>query len=612
MTRPLGGAQSDGAALRVLLEGLQAMAHNQPRRAPLVVGMLVVAAGLELLSAAAIYAVITSATTGHEALPRPLSLLPGPVFITWCAIAVYLCRSAVVSIATYLQHHLAYSTGAHLSGQMLKLHLMRPYVEQLRVSEAQVIRDVQESVDVVVRFVFLPSLLLLGEVAALIALLAAVLFAAPFEASIAAAVTIVPTAAAVFVVRRALSRTGQEAQAEVRDSIGVLKQAVEGVRDLRLTGTEHVAAGRYYSHRVRWARSYYTHATLSLIPRLTTETVAVTVVLAAVGFGFIVGAGGQGLGAGAMLAYAAFRLVPGATKISAAIAGARFGTSAWRVVRDTARRSDSGPSHKAAREPHAGPLEEGLQLVDVGYRYPGAPAPVLQGVNALIRGSSSVVIVGPSGVGKSTLGDILLGLIAPDEGTVFVDGVPLTDGLRQSWLQRVGVVSQHVFLMDDTLAANVAWGEPEGDRSIDAVRRALRLAGLAQLEYELEAGLATRLGDRGNMLSGGQRQRVALARALYRHPSVLLLDEATSALDQATESQLVATVDELRVTEGVTTIWISHSPAVVEHCQAVIALEPNEGGTGAQRLLESSALPTGVHGDGAGLDLSTAPGDVQP
>jgi ABC-type multidrug transport system fused ATPase/permease subunit len=226
-------------------------------------------------------------------------------------------------------------------------------------------------------------------------------------------------------------------------------------------------------------------------------------------------------------------------------------------------------------------LREALRLENVTFRYPTRTEPALRHVSFEVRAGESVGIVGPTGSGKSTLLDVVLGFITPDAGSIEVDEVPLA-ACRDAWQRSIGYVPQDVYLVDDSVRANVALGWRGVDIDDEAVEEAIRLAQLDDLVRELPDGLDTVVGERGVRLSGGQRQRLGLARALYVRPTVLILDEATSNLDSATEQRIVATLEELR--NGLTTIVVTHRLSTVRDCDRIIYLEQ-----GAVRLSGSYA-----------------------
>ena len=215
-------------------------------------------------------------------------------------------------------------------------------------------------------------------------------------------------------------------------------------------------------------------------------------------------------------------------------------------------------------------LRKGIVLEAVSFRYPSVEARALTCVSTVIPRGSTVGFIGQSGAGKSTLVDILLGLLTPESGTVRVDGIDIQANLR-GWQDQIGYVPQSVFLTDDTLRRNVAFGLPSEQIDDAAVWRALRAAQLETFVNELPQGLDNVVGERGIRLSGGQRQRIGIARALYHDPAVLVLDEATSSLDVATEEVVMEAVRALHGAK--TIIIVSHRLSTVEQCDQVYRLE---------------------------------------
>jgi ABC-type bacteriocin/lantibiotic exporter with double-glycine peptidase domain len=204
----------------------------------------------------------------------------------------------------------------------------------------------------------------------------------------------------------------------------------------------------------------------------------------------------------------------------------------------------------------------------------------------VVRPGESVGIIGPTGSGKSTLLDVILGLLEPESGLIVLDGASLAERC-ETWQRSIGYVPQDVYLVDDTLRANVALGWYGAEIDDDAVADAVRLAGLTDVIAALPNGVETVVGERGVRLSGGQRQRVGLARALYTRPSVLVLDEATSNLDQPTEHRIVDTLDELQ--GGLTMIIVTHRTASVRHCDHLLYLENGTiRATGTLRQIRTS------------------------
>ncbi|MBR4517890.1 MAG: ABC transporter ATP-binding protein [Victivallales bacterium] len=236
------------------------------------------------------------------------------------------------------------------------------------------------------------------------------------------------------------------------------------------------------------------------------------------------------------------------------------------------------------------PFEHAIELKDVSFRHPGATEDTLKDLTLTIAKGESIGIVGPTGGGKSTLLQILMGVLAPDTGSVVVDGETLAGPLIPAWQHRIGYVPQQLFLMDDTLEANLALGVPHDQIDRNALDTAVSSAQLDDVVNALPQGLATRLGEQGARLSGGQRQRIAIARTLYRNPQVLFCDEATSALDTETEARLAAALAHLG--ERRTLVMVTHRLATVRHCDRIFVLDQGRlVATGTyDELLNSSAV----------------------
>ena len=216
-------------------------------------------------------------------------------------------------------------------------------------------------------------------------------------------------------------------------------------------------------------------------------------------------------------------------------------------------------------------LEREIKLENLTFRYPaGAPA-ILKDFSLSIEKNESIGIAGPSGSGKSTLVDLILGLHQPESGAIRIDGEPLTSANVNSWRRMIGYVPQDIYLLDETIAENIAFGIPTGEIEQSALRSAAEGAQILDfIERELPQGFQTMVGERGVRLSGGQRQRIGLARALYHKPQILILDEATSALDHATEAAVMETIHKLQGT--LTIITIAHRLTTLERCDRVIRL----------------------------------------
>jgi ATP-binding cassette subfamily C protein len=399
----------------------------------------------------------------------------------------------------------------------------------------------------------------------------------------------------VRVVRNGLTSRGRLVQELSAERYRFVIQGLAAAKELQLRGRAlfyaDAAVGR--TRRINAAMRVVTVASGSVRYMLETSLVLGAVLVVVVAGA----AGGRDavLPAVGLVMAGAFRLLPALNQILALTNSVQFGHGAIEFVeRELDIFGEYALPTDATVQPEAAPhrLEQAVRLDDIWFRYPTREVPAIRGLSFEIVATESFGIIGKTGSGKSTLLDVVLGVLEPDSGRVSVDGVPLGER-RDEWQRSIGYVPQDVYLVDDTLRANVALGWYRDDVEEDRVLEAIRLAELDEVVANLPEGLDTRVGERGVRLSGGQRQRVGLARALYTRPSVLVLDEATSNLDQVTERQIVETLTELR--GGLTMIVVTHRIASVRNCDRILHLEG-----GSMRALGSFE---DVCGPGVDFDL---------
>jgi ABC-type multidrug transport system fused ATPase/permease subunit len=228
--------------------------------------------------------------------------------------------------------------------------------------------------------------------------------------------------------------------------------------------------------------------------------------------------------------------------------------------------------HVDSRDIEPLPFKDSLELTGITFRYPEAAEPVVCGLSLTIKTGSSVAFAGKTGSGKTTIADIILGLLPPEGGCMRVDGVEIGPENMQRWQRNLGYVPQDIYLQDDTIASNIAFGIAEEKVNMEAVERAAKIANIHDfIVGELPDGYQTLVGERGVRLSGGERQRVGIARALYHDPTVLVLDEATSALDGTTEQVVFTAIENIARVK--TLVIIAHRLTTVRKCDVVYVIE---------------------------------------
>ena len=472
-----------------------------------------------------------------------------------------------------------YSWGRNhsLSRRLLRSYLYRPYEYFLTRNSSELGKNILEEVKEVTDQMLKPTLR--GVAKAVVALFI-VGFLVYFDPVVALMVTVVLGAAygAIYlVVRSQLDERGEarvEANTKRYQFVG---EAFGGIKEVKIQGKEEAFLNLYDDPSERYARNQALYRVIKKAPRYIIEMVAFGgIILIAVYLIAVRESLQQVIPVLGLYAFAGYRLLPALQEAFHGLASARFNIAALnKLHRDLkglaeARSSASGGSDGTAAPPLL--LEEELALREVSYTYPDADRPAIKNLSLAIPARSMVGFVGKTGSGKTTAVDLALGLLRPQEGEITIDGTPLRANNLRRWQQTLGYVPQHIYLSDDTVARNIAFGVPRDQIDMETVREAARRAHILDyVEQDLPNRWETVVGERGVKLSGGQRQRIGIARALYHDPSVLVFDEATSALDQSTEAGVMEAIYDL---EGEQTILIiSHRLSTVQRADNIFMLE---------------------------------------
>lgn len=480
--------------------------------------------------------------------------------------AVFVSRSGLILAQHYVQFRVAENAGARLSVRLLDGYLGMPYEFHLQRNSAEMVRNAFESVQRFVGEGLTPGVRVLGKLAIVAGVFAVLLASSPLATGFAVLALGPLTWGILRLVHPRVQRLGRTAQSMAKQNLQGLQQSLHGVRDIAVLDRKASFVDAYARDRRRLAHARYLRQTAGQVPRVGIETGVAIFIVGFVSVGAAAAGGvAQALPLLGLFGYAAARLMPELQQITQGLNAMKFvGPAVDDIYADLMAFDAEAHIARGPVEPLA--FREALVAAGVSYQYPDAEAPALTDVDVEIRPGQSIGIVGPTGGGKSTLVDVLLGLLVPTEGRVTVDGVDLHAHAR-AWQANLGVVPQMVFLIDDTVRANIALGVPTEEIDEEALAEAVAMAQLEGFVDSLPEGLDTVVGERGVRLSGGQRQRLAIARALYRRPTVLVFDEGTSALDNDTEAALMSALERLRGER--TLITVAHRLTTVEGCDTV-------------------------------------------
>lgn len=384
--------------------------------------------------------------------------------------------------------------------------------------------------------------------------------------------------ALMYVIKRVLKpvmyKAGKDNQDYYSGLFKWISQTVQGIKEVKISGKEQYFVSEYRKCGKGYVDAVQRYSLYNQIPKLLIEVACVTTM---VGYMIFLVATGvpteEMMSMFATLAAAAFVLLPCVNRINNQINSIAYFEPFFMGVSDNLQDEINGENVDlsfATDEEEKLPVKKCIEMKDITYAYPGTEKLIFDHADLTIPVGASVGVVGTSGAGKSTVVDILLGLLNVKTGTIYADGVDVKDNYRK-WLKNIGYIPQMIFMLDDTIRKNVAFGVPEDKIDENRLWEVLKEAQLDEFIRTLPEGLNTGIGERGIRLSGGQRQRIGIARALYNNPEVLILDEATSALDNDTEAAIMESINRLHGKK--TLIIIAHRLQTIEKCDIVYRVE---------------------------------------
>ena len=499
-----------------------------------------------------------------------------PSFLTFLGISVIVVlalSNTVSAVSIWAMYRYMWNVHHRLCVRLFEGYLAQPYGFFVQQNTAKLNQNILSEALTASRGVIQPVLIVVSKGLVAIAIVGMLFFVDPLLSFL---VTLVLGGAYVLIymsVRALQGRMGVERVAANKERFKVTGEAFHGIKDVKVLQRERAFLRRFTPKSFRFSSTTAVNTTIAATPKYLLETVAFGGIVLMVVY-FI--QAGQGLDTIlptlSLYAFAGYRLMPSLQQLFAAASSIRFQSASLdSIIGDL--REFSGAKISTESEEKL-PFEHSIRLEDVTFRYPEADGLAIGGITFEIPKNTSVGLVGSSGSGKTTLVDLLLGLYDVRSGRILVDGVEVNSETIEMWRRQIGYVPQQIFLTDDTISANIAFGVPPRDVDHEQVRSAARIAHLDEFVGDLPDGYDTVVGERGVRLSGGQRQRIGIARALYHNPELLIMDEATSALDGATENAVMEAIEQLAGQK--TIILIAHRLTTVQHCDQIYLLDGGE------------------------------------
>ena len=482
---------------------------------------------------------------------------------------IYLVKNIYLSFLQNVILSFSYTTRMNLATRLLTTYMNEPYTFHLSKNIAEMPRCLQSDTS---QFMTLISsgLQLTVEMVTCLAL-AAYLFHTSHSITVVIGVLLLMCIGLFFIIsKKVSSRLGRQNEHYNAKLFQWINQSLGGIKELKILQREEYFIDSYKTNYKKLIWGARVNELIAALPKYIVETVAMVGLVFAIIIKLLFGHGALEtfIPQIAVFAVAAFRLLPSVGRVNAYINSIMYNKASLDMIYDDLKEIDSEPVQEIEwqGEKENWIFTKGVTVEHVSYHYPDSDVEVLHDISLEIPKGKTVALIGPSGAGKTTLADIILGLLPPVSGVVRMDQHNVYENLR-SWREKLGYIPQSIYLSDDTIRNNIAFGIYEAKIDDNAIWKALEKAQLKEFVQGLEKGLDTYVGDRGVRLSGGQRQRIGIARALYHDPEILVLDEATSALDSSTEQAVMESIESLQGLK--TMIIIAHRLTTIKNADLV-------------------------------------------
>ena len=548
--------------------------------------MMLIGAGLETVGTSLLIPFITVAMNPDSVLENEwlryfydlLELESANGFLIMLSIVlsiVFVVKNVYLYFMYYVQYRFIYNGQFNTSRNLFKDYVRRPYEFYLDASTPVVMRHIMSDVNGSYNLL-LTFLQLFTEIFIFVALLVLALVNSPQMTLVMCVVLGVILVANKKILGPILRRFGHEVQTNNALTTKWIMQAVNGMKETKVLNKERYFVEQYEKSADKLNTIQKRQNSMQNIPRLLIETICMCGILIMMAIFLAAGNNlNEMITQLGVLAAVAIKLMPSANKLSTYINNIAYYEPSLIAVEDIIIRShqkDAQTDVLFQKDEEIKPMDfkKEVKLEHITYRYPNTEVDILKDAGVSIPIGKSIGFIGPSGAGKSTTVDVLLGLLQPQSGKVTVDGVDITTNLP-GWYAKIGYVPQMIFMLDDTIRNNVAYGVDESEIDDEQVWYALKEAQMDEFVKGLPEGLDTTIGERGVRISGGQRQRLGIARALYTSPEIMIFDEATSALDNDTESAIMEAIERLHGKK--TLVIIAHRLTTIEKCDAVYRVE---------------------------------------
>ena len=558
---------------------------KQKSRVVVLIFMILIGAVLETLGVSMIYPLIETVMMPEVFeqnamivwICNVLGYTSAEQFVTFMLLAlifIFIFKNLYLLLLYYVQHSFITNSQYRISRDLLKVYLNRPYEFYLNASTGDIMRTVYSDSTGIFNLL-LQCMQFITEFMVAIFLGTYLLIIDPVMTIVMGILLVGITLLSSAFLKPRISRIGEESRQQQSKMYKTIMQSINSVKDVKVYAKEDAFLGIYRKYGKRYYNLARDHEVLSSVPRLAIEAFSLSGVLAYMAVMMKLGQDVQTMVPQlSAFAVAAVRLLPSASRINTYLANIAY----YRPTLDYVYANvelpknvdESAAEAKAVTETDKLKFHDCIKVEQLYYKYPNTDKYIFENARMQVPYGKSVGIMGPSGAGKTTVVDIMLGLLRVESGTITCDGVNVLEHYGQ-WLANIGYISQTINMVDDTIRANIAFGVDVDDIDDARVWQVLEEAQLADFVRNLPNGINTVIGERGVRISGGQRQRVGIARALYHDPEILILDEATSALDNDTEAAIMEAIENFHGRK--TMLIIAHRLKTIENCDIIYKVE---------------------------------------
>lgn len=495
------------------------------------------------------------------------------VYLGLLSLGIVIFSTIFKIITQYAVNRFASLQRHYFATRLLKIYLQQNYAFFIQRNSAALVKNILSEVDQLIWTMILPALTLMSYGIVLLSMVGILLLYDPMMALATALVLGLFYASIYALVRKKLTQIGQEFTQANKERYQTCQEALAGIKDVMINNAKQGYIEQFQQSSRVFARHIATRDTLGQVPLNIIETVGYGCLI---GLAMILVVSGKEvshiLPVLGLYGFAAYRMLPAAQNIYRSISQIKFSEQVLSILQPEFALEKTEHTDSLELDIQKLKFENSIRLENISFAYPNrTEQPILNDFSLEIKKNSSLGVIGKSGSGKSTLMDIMLGLLTPQRGKMYIDDVALTQHNMNAWRDLVGYVPQFIYLVDKTIAENIAFGIPKADIDLEQVKYVAKLAQIDDfIKNQLPSDYHTIVGERGVMLSGGQRQRIGIARALYKNPQVLFMDEATSALDTETEQAINEAIQ--RLNGKMTMVIIAHRESAVASCDRILQL----------------------------------------